>query len=169
MADPLDVYRLRERQVTRSILDRLLDDAPHSPADPPVSFADQVRETKEAIRRDLEMLLNTRRCINTPPSQLVELQTSLASFGVDGVVSVNLITDEAKLSLARTIERRIARFETRLSNVHVTILKSRNSTERALRIRIEATFRLHESMPPISFESTLDPSTQRFRVEGNHD
>jgi type VI secretion system protein ImpF len=50
----------------------------------------------------------------------------------------------------------------------VTILKSRTMTERALRMRIQATFRLHEGMPPISFESTIDPSTQRFLVETAH-
>ncbi|MDO1583089.1 type VI secretion system baseplate subunit TssE [Rhizobium oryzicola] len=166
MADPLDSYRPRERQLARSVLDRLLDDAPYSPADPPVSYVTQVREMREAIRRDLEMLLNTRRCIRSPASELRELQDSLQTYGVDAGVSVNLMTDEAKLSLARSIERSISRFETRLSNVQVTILKSRSVTERALRMRIEATFRLHDGMPPISFESTIDPSTQRFHVEG---
>ena len=63
MADPLDIYRAGSRQLVRSVLDRLLDDAPFSPADPPVSDATQVRELREAIRRDLELLLNTRRCV----------------------------------------------------------------------------------------------------------
>lgn len=167
MADPLENFRPGNRQVVRSVLDRLLDDAPYSPADPPVSYAVQVREMREAIRRDLELLLNTRRCIQSPGIAYAELQNSLCTFGVDGVVSANLMTDEAKLALARSIERSISRFETRLSNVRVTILKSRSMTARALRMRIEATFRLHEGMPPISFESVIDPSSQRFQVEGS--
>lgn len=167
MADPLDIFRPRERQITRSVLDRLLDDAPFSPVDPPLSYADQIREMREAIRRDLEMLLNTRRCIETPKGELIELQNSLRNYGVDGAVAANLMTDEAKLGLARSIERSISRFETRLSNVRVTILKSRSVTARALRMRIEATFRLHEGMPPISFESVIDPSSQRIQVEGS--
>lgn len=168
MADPLDMFRPRDRQLARSVIDRLLDDAPDSPADPPAHFVDQVREMREALRRDLEMLLNTRRCITSPPAGLPELQDSLASYGVDGTVSVNLMTAEAKTRLAQSIERRIARFETRLSDVQVTILKGRTLTERALRLRIEATFRLHEGMPPISFETMIDPSTQRFVVEAPH-
>ncbi|MFS2178610.1 type VI secretion system baseplate subunit TssE [Rhizobium pisi] len=168
MADPLERYRLRDRVLARSILDRLIDEAPDRAVDPPMSFVDQVRDVREAIRRDLEALLNTRRCPETPPAALAELKDALVSYGVDGVVSANLMTDEAKLKLAAAIERRIALFETRLSDVRVTILKSRTMTERALRMRIQATFRLHEGMPPISFESTIDPSTQRFLVEAAH-
>lgn len=165
MVDPLERYRPRDRVLSRSILDRLIDDAPDRDFDPPASVTDQTREMRESIRRDLEALLNTRRCPSAPPSELSELKDALVSYGVDGMVSANLVTDEAKLSLARMIERRITIFETRLSEVRVTILKSRTMTERALRMRIQATFRLHEGMPPISFESTIDPSTQRFLVE----
>ncbi|OWV81842.1 type VI secretion protein [Rhizobium sp. R634] len=168
MVDPLERYRQHDRVLARSILDRLIDEAPDRAADPPMSFVDQVRDVREAIRRDLEALLNTRRCPATPPAALAELKDALVSYGVDGVVSANLMTDEAKLRLAAAIERRIALFETRLSDVRVTILKSRTMTERALRLRIQATFRLHEGMPPISFESTIDPSTQRFLVEAAH-
>ncbi|MGO6969516.1 type VI secretion system baseplate subunit TssE [Rhizobium leguminosarum] len=168
MVDPLERYRLRDRVLARSILDRLVDEAPDRTVDPPMSFVDQVRDVREAIRRDLEALLNTRRCPATPPAALSELKDALVSYGVDGIVSANLMTDQAKLKLAQAIERRIALFETRLSDVRVTILKSRTMTERALRMRIQATFRLHEGMPPISFESTIDPSTQRFLVEAAH-
>ncbi|AHF87017.1 type VI secretion system baseplate subunit TssE [Rhizobium laguerreae] len=168
MVDPLERYRLRDRVLARSILDRLIDEAPDRTVDPPMSFVDQVRDVREAIRRDLEALLNTRRCPATPPAALSELRDALVSYGVDGIVSANLMTDQAKLKLAQAIERRIALFETRLSDVRVTILKSRTMTERALRMRIQATFRLHEGMPPISFESTIDPSTQRFLVEAAH-
>ncbi|MGO6994137.1 type VI secretion system baseplate subunit TssE [Rhizobium leguminosarum] len=168
MVDPLERYRLRDRVLARSILDRLIDEAPDRAVDPPMSFVDQIRDVREAIRRDLEALLNTRRCPATPPAALSELRDALVSYGVDGIVSANLMTDQAKLKLAQAIERRIALFETRLSDVRVTILKSRTMTERALRMRIQATFRLHEGMPPISFESTIDPSTQRFLVEAAH-
>ncbi|RWX81497.1 type VI secretion system baseplate subunit TssE [Neorhizobium lilium] len=165
MADPLERYRPRDRVLARSILDRLIDEAPDRSFDPPVNLTDQVRDMRESIRRDLEALLNTRRCPAAPPVMLAELRDALVSYGVDGMVSANLVTDEAKLRLAQSIERRISLFETRLSDVRVTILKSRTITERALRMRIQATFRLHEGMPPIGFESTIDPSTQRFLVE----
>lgn len=165
MADPLERYKPRDRVLSRSVFDRLIDDAPDRASDPLLSIPEQVREVREAIRRDLEALLNTRRCPSAPNSAFPELRDALVSYGVDGMVSANLVTDEAKLQLARMIERRISIFETRLMDVRVTILTSRTHSDRALRMRIQATFRVHEGMPPISFESTIDPSTQRFLVE----
>lgn len=165
MVDPLEQYRPKQRTLSRSVLDRLLDDAPDMDSDPLVSLADQVKEMREVIRRDLEALLNTRRNPAGPPGTLKELNDALVSYGMDGVLSANLVTDASKEKLAKSIERRISMFETRLADVRVTILKNRMEGERALRMRIQATFRLHEGMPPISFESKIDPSTQRFHVE----
>lgn len=165
MATPLDRYRPKERVLARSVLDRLLDASPDLEQDPLANLVDQMREMREAIRRDLETLLNTRRCPITPPVELKELGNSLVCFGIDGVVSMNLVTDEAKLTLARALERRIALFETRLSDIRVAILRNSATTKRTLRIRIEATFRSHDSLPPISFETVIDPSTQHFSVE----
>jgi type VI secretion system protein ImpF len=168
MVDPLDRYRPRERVLSQSILDRLLDDSPDLASDSILTTVEQIREMQEAMRRDLEALLNTRRRPSAPPAMLEELRDALVSYGVDGIISASLVTDDAKLRLARAIERRIALFETRLSDVSVTILKNRTETERALRMRIQATYRLHEGMPPISFESMIDPSTQRFSVEASN-
>ena len=165
MASPLDRYRASEQVLSRSLLDRLLDSDPDVAQDVPSTLPEQVREAREAIRRDLEALLNTRRCPVAPPAGLVELKDALVSYGVDGVLSANLVTDESKLRLARAIERRISLFETRLSDIRVTIRKNHGASERSLRMRIQATFRLHEGMPPISLESTVDPATQRFQIE----
>ena len=165
MVDPLEQYRPKQRTLARSVLDRLLDDAPDMENDPPASLSDQVREMREVIRRDLESLLNPGRNPAGPPADFKELSDALVSYGVDGILSANLVTDASKAKLANTIERRISMFETRLSDVRVTIMKNRNDGDRALRMRIQATFRLHEGMPPIGFESKIDPSTQRFLVE----
>lgn len=169
MADPLARYRRRDQVITRSVLDRLLDVEPDVAQDRPLSVVEQIRNVREAIRRDLEALLNTRRCPVAPPGSLDELSNALVSFGIEGIVSANLVTDQSKVELSREIERRIALFETRLSNVRVSILKTQGAGARALRMRIQATFRLHEEIPPIYFESVLDPSSQRFRVESAYE
>ncbi|MVA20659.1 type VI secretion system baseplate subunit TssE [Agrobacterium vitis] len=168
MVDPLQRFRASERVLNRSVLDRLLDDTPDMDSDPQTSVSEQVREMREVIRRDLEALLNTRRCPQAPPDSLGELQDALVSYGVDGILSANLSTDESKLRLARLVERRIALFETRLADVKVTILKGNTEGDRALRMRINGTFRLYDGMPPVSFESRIDPSTQAFRIEASN-
>lgn len=166
MADPLDRYqRQRDRLIARSVLDRLLDANPDAAQDPPQSLAEQIRDIRESIRRDLEALLNTRCCPLSPPATLGELKDALVSFGVESILSANLATEEAKTRLARAIEQRVALFETRLSNVRVAILRTQGGGARALRLRIEATFRLHEGMPSVHFESVIDPSSQCFAVE----
>lgn len=168
MASPLDLYKPKEHVLARSVLDRLLDASPDLKQDPLASAIDQVRQMREAIRRDLETLLNTRRCPTTPSAELNELGNSLVCFGIDDIVSMNLVTDEAKLTLARVLERRIALFETRLSDIRVTILRNDATSKRTVRIRIEAIFRPHDGLPPISFETKIDPSTQWFSVEPSH-
>ena len=165
MVDPLDRFRPKERVVVRSVLDRLLDDSPDIDRDPALPLSEQVREMREIIRRDIEALLNTRRRPMAPPRALEELNDALVSYGVDGFVAASLVSDESKQRLARNIERRISLFETRLRDVSVSILKSQGNGERSLRMRIQGTFRLHEGMPPVSFESRIDPSTQSFLVE----
>lgn len=165
MVNPLDRYNPKKRVFARSVLDRLLDANPDMKQDPLVSPIDQSCEMREAIRRDLENLLNTRRCPTTPPAELKELGCSLVCFGIDGFVSMNLVSDEAKLVLARALERRIALFENRLSDVRLTILKNGATPRRTLRIGLEATFKPHDGLPLIRFEIVIDPSTQRFCVE----
>ncbi len=165
MVDPLEQFRPKDRTLRRSIIDRLIDDEPDVTHDALVSVAEQIREMREVIRRDLEVLLNTRRPPVNPPAGCDELYDAIVSFGVDGILSANLSTDLAKAQFARQVERRIALFETRLHDVQVTVLKGRNDGDRALRMRIEATFRLQDGMPPISFESRIDPSTQCVLVE----
>ncbi|MBP1853448.1 type VI secretion system baseplate subunit TssE [Rhizobium halophytocola] len=167
MVDPLDRFRPRERVVSRSVLDRLLDDSPDLDADPQLPLSEQVREMREIIRRDIEALLNTRRRPVAPPKAYADLSDALVSYGVDGFVAASLVSDESKQRLARNIERRIALFETRLRDVQVSILKNNGQGERSLRMRIRGSFRLHEGMPPVSFESRIDPSTQSFLVEAS--
>ena len=50
-----------------SILDRLLDSEPDLSVDTPRTRQKQVRDALESLRRDLESVLNTRRCATTPP------------------------------------------------------------------------------------------------------
>lgn len=164
MSDPLGRYVQQDQTVSLSVLDRLLDSEPDRAADPYMSISAQTYHLRECIRRDLESLLNTRRCPISPPAHLKELQQSVLNFGVDGFVSANLVTDESKTSLARTLEQRIKRAETRLADVQITILKTRANIDRTLRMRIEASFRLQDGIPPIRFETTVDPASQRFSI-----
>jgi len=165
MADPLERYRPTGEVLARSLFDRLCDGDPDRDADAPRTVGEQMGELREALRRDLERLLNTRRPPVSPPTGLEELTDSLASFGLDGFFATGLVTDHQRAEFARGLERRIRLFEPRLADLSVSVLPPRHPSERTLRLRIEAVYRAQEGMPPIAFETAVDPSTQRFRVE----
>ena len=162
MADPLERFRPRGETLARSVLDRLIDADPDQAADPRRTIGEQVDALREALRRDVEILLNTRRKPETAPPELAD---SLVDYGVDGFFVVNLVTDEQREAFARGLALRIRRFEPRLGDVRVSVLPNRVPAQRSLRLRIEAVHRLQPGMPPISFETAVDPSTQRIRVE----
>jgi len=66
-----------DRTVQWSVLDRLIDANPDNAVEPPLTWAQSVRELKRGLRRDLEWLLNTRRIVVPAPAGMTELEQSL--------------------------------------------------------------------------------------------
>lgn len=149
-----------------SLLDRLLDDAPGLFIDAPRTRQQQLRDIRAALGRDLEALLNTRCSPMTPPAALKELRASLLAYGTPDFVGVTMVSHDQRQAFARKLETTIHTFEPRLRDVAVTVLDSRNATERMLRLRITATAILHEDTAPVTFASAMDPTTLLFRVTG---
>lgn len=161
MAD-LRRFRAGEQSVRRSLLDRLLDDEPSVPVDHPRPLGEQMAEAREALRRDLEALLNTRCRPQTPPDGLAG---TLAGYGVESLFGAVLVTAEARTQLARSLQRRIATHEPRLEGVRVEAMAPRDAGERSLRLRIRARVSVSLGLPPVTFETRMDPATQAFAVE----
>ncbi|MGU3494340.1 type VI secretion system baseplate subunit TssE [Xanthobacteraceae bacterium A53D] len=168
MSDPLGRFLPRSEMLDRSLLDRLLDLDPDLESDAPRPIGAQMREVKEGLRRDLEILLNTRRCPHSPPAE-AELAQSLVSYGVDGFHSTSLVTDQQRREFAAGLERRIRACEPRLDDVRVTVLPMPNAHERALKLRIEASHLLRAGLPAVTFETVVDPSTQLMEVASAHE
>ena len=147
-----------------SILDRLLDAEPDRLTDPPRTRQAQVSDALESLRRDLEAVLNTRRCPNTPPGTLPRLRRSLLTYGVGDFIGANMITREQRALFAATLEDSIRESEPRFRNVAVSVLDPTEAAERILRLRIEATVVLEDSAVPVLFASSINPATLRFSV-----
>jgi type VI secretion system protein ImpF len=147
-----------------SLLDRLIDAAPDLSIDPPRSRQNLTRDTLESIRRDLEALLNTRRRPMSPPSALRQLRRSLLSYGTGDFIGANMVTIEQRRTFAAKLEEAIRDSEPRLRHLAVTVLNPRDSSERVLRLRIEAVVSLDDVAMPVLFASTISPSTLRFSV-----
>jgi type VI secretion system protein ImpF len=160
MADP----RVRDQRLAPSLLDRLIDLDPDLPNDPEVTEAETPSGLRAALRRDLEMLLNTRCLPQTPPASLPDLADSLVSLGVEDFFAASLVTDGQRNDFARRLQARIARFEPRLENLTVAILADPVPGRRSLRLRIAAHYRARPGLPPIVFETRMDPVAGHFKV-----
>jgi len=169
MPDPLGRFLPVSEKLAHSLLDRLIDPDPDLKADQPRTIGEQVQALREGLRRDLEALLNTRRCPTTPSADpRSDLSNSLLTYGVDGFFAANLVTQALRDELARSLEHSIQQCEPRLENVTVQALPPRTPSERSLRLRIEAVHRLQPDLPAIAFETAVDPTTQRLTIEAAH-
>ena len=147
-----------------SVLDRLLDD--NSGPVRPRSRAQQLVDLRNAVRRDLEALLNTHQTCRSPPADMTELSRSLIEYGVPDFLSINAGSASAREEFRRSIEEIIKRFEPRFKAVKVTLLDDGKKGERTLRFRIDALMYAEPAPEPVSFDSLLDAASHSFSVVG---
>ncbi|MFP5209044.1 MAG: type VI secretion system baseplate subunit TssE [Acidobacteriota bacterium] len=148
-----------ETLVTQSVLDRLT-----AVEDWPATRSQSVRFFRDALKRDLEWLLNTRQ---PPLPQLASWPTAKASvinFGLPDITSLGLTSASDQRSLRLAIEACLRNFEPRLSDVRVT-LESSDTTNRRLRFHIEGTMRLDPAPEEISFDTVLELASGEYKVK----
>lgn len=152
-----------------SLLDRLIDENPGVSQDPPRSRGQQLSALRNAVRRDLEALLNSHcRCIS-PPAALSELQQSVIEYGVKDFLSAYAGASEFREDFRVALQDTIRRFEPRFITVSVKLRDDGDRLDRTLRFRIDALMYAEPAPEPVSFDSTLDPSSQAFQVTGYSD
>jgi type VI secretion system protein ImpF len=155
----------RKTTIVSSMLDRLLDDEPHAEREAPKDDNRTLREIKDAVRRDLENLLNTRaRCLSWPPT-LDELPASLVNYGLPDFTNTYARAVQDPENLIKAIQFAIERFEPRLRNVRVELMPSDIATERAMRFRIDATLYVDPVEDKVFYSSSLEPVTGNFEVK----
>ncbi|MCK8785145.1 type VI secretion system baseplate subunit TssE [Roseomonas sp. NAR14] len=162
--------RPRPRAETRTrlpLLDRLLDGGQplppghREPAPPerPPSPAEALQRLHDAVRRDLEALLNARRRRLPPPPELQELSLSPIGYGIPDAAAGTFAIEERRVALAREVELAIQRFEPRLTNITVTLRPPVREFERTLRLRVDAMLRTDPIPEPVGFETVVEAGT----------
>jgi type VI secretion system protein ImpF len=152
-----------EVRITLSVLDRLLDYEPDVSYEPPASRAKSMRLFRQAVRRDLEWLLNTRQVARGLPAGLKELNSSLAAYGLPDFTSASADGDDDQALVREAIEATIQTFEPRLQDVVVTLEPPRE-TERALRFRIDALLMIDPAPEAVTFDTTLQLVSGEYKV-----
>ncbi|MEW5979690.1 MAG: type VI secretion system baseplate subunit TssE [Acidobacteriota bacterium] len=155
-----------EVRITISVLDRLIDYEPDAKQEAVASRSRSLRQLKMAVRRDLEWLLNTREYIGEIPSDLRELQHSVAVYGLPDFTSTSIKDPGNQEKLRRAIEEEIRLFEPRLEAVTVTLVAG-NEKERAMHFRIDAQLRIDPAPEPVSFDTVVEAGSGHFTLKGD--
>jgi type VI secretion system protein ImpF len=146
-----------------SFFDRLINpDSNEQTAPGRLSGVDALLDT---VRRDLALLLNTRRKEYPIPREFEQCNKSLLVFGLPDFTAFSLRNPGDQRKLARAIETAMRRFEPRLSGVSVTP-EARNELDPILRFRVEALLDVQPAPEPIAFDTVLQADTGRFLVTG---
>jgi type VI secretion system protein ImpF len=154
-----------EIRITPSVLDRLIDYEPEISHEPASSRSKSLRQLKQAVRRDLEYLLNTRQLASGVPPGLKELNKSLVAYGLPDFSAINVNSPEEQTRLRRLLETTIGIFEPRLKGVKVTF-EPLNGTERALRFRVDARLQIEPTPEPVTFDTVLQLHSGEYKVRG---
>ena len=151
--------------VTLSILDRLTDNDPKTPsAEAALSRAESVRILRAGVRRDLEWLLNTRRCPDDPGG-LPETENSLYNYGLPDFSTYAIASPKDQARLVRGLQAAIKTFEPRIANARIIPLEINPKGLRTMRIRIEGLLVMDPAPEHISFDTTLQLTTGDFRIK----
>jgi len=146
-----------------SVLDRLIDYEPGNSRDPVSSRSKNLKQLKDAVRRDLEWLLNTRQVAGLP-SDLKELKQSLAAFGLPDFTNLSAGYIDDQKRMRSDIEEAIRLFEPRLQDVVVT-LQSSHSSERLMHFRIDGRLNVEPAPEPISFDTVLQLVSGQYVIK----
>ncbi len=155
----------KKQELRPSILDRLMDDEPHIQIEQDKNRTQYLRELRNSVKRDLENLLNTRYRMQSPPEDLQELEFSILNYGLPDLATVNIADIEKKRAFTKNLEKTLRAFEPRFKSVKVVHIDNKDSTDRTLRFRIDATLHADPAPEVIIFDSVLDPVFRTVKVE----
>jgi type VI secretion system protein ImpF len=148
-----------EAVVTQSVLDRLMD-----VEDWPATRAQSVKYYREALKRDLEWLLNTRRSPIRGLERYELARATMLNYGLPDISSLGLSSASDHKRLRQALEQGLRVFEPRLMNVTVTIEPSQ-TTDRRLRFHVEGLMRLDPAPEEISFDTVLELTSGEYKVK----
>ncbi|WKE65737.1 type VI secretion system baseplate subunit TssE [Gallaecimonas kandeliae] len=147
-----------EQAVHLSLLDRLVDGE---------SRRQNLALLRQALRRDLENLLNARRSWLPLGKQYPELAKSTLGYGLPDFTVMEMSTEDGRRWLCEEVQETIGRFEPRLAQVQVSLRDKDAPLDRVLRLRIDAVLLAAPVPTPVSFDSELEPLNLSVTLQDN--
>jgi type VI secretion system protein ImpF len=148
-----------------SILDRLIDYEPGISSEPVQNRLTSFRQLMALVRRDIENLLNTKNFASLTGTEYGELQNSLFFYGLPDFTAQNPKSSSVRDELRQEVEKAIARFEPRLTNV-VVVSETGTQEERNLGFKITGLLMVEPAPEPVTFDTHFDINKGQYTVTG---
>lgn len=155
----------KKKKLRPSIIDRLLDDDPRNNSERDSGQHQKIKQLRSSVRRDLENLMNTRFRVIEPGEEYPQLEKSLLNYGLPDLAIINITDLEKRKEFTNKLEKILKEFEPRFKNVSVSYSDNKDSIDRTLRFRIDATLYADPSPEVVVFDSILEPVTRSISVE----
>lgn len=153
-----------EIRVTPSLFDRLIDYEPKLSHEAPKSRFESLADLKQSVRRDLEWLLNSRSHTLDIDAGLVEVNKSVAVYGLPDFTSLSVKNHTELKRMTRALETAIRTFEPRFLDLRVTLEPS-NYGDKQLKFRIEAKLDVEPTPEHIAFDTIIQTGGSDFKVK----
>jgi type VI secretion system protein ImpF len=153
-----------EPTVRHSVLDRLIGTDRRWDGTRAGHWGQSLDILKKSLLRDLQWLLNTRQITDSAEEHHELLGDSVYNYGLPDITLLSADSSETAGQLRRIIEETIERFEPRLSDVHVTLVRGQSSTDRKVEFLIEADLRVEPETERVEFDTVLEVSSGKFHL-----
>lgn len=148
-----------ETLVTQSVLDRLME-----VEDWPSTRSQSTRFFRDALKRDLEWLLNTRQPPIPELANWPAAKASVINYGLPDISALGLSSAADHRALRIAIEACLRNYEPRLTDVRVS-LQGSDTADRRLRFHIEGNMKLDPAPEEIAFDTVLELSSGEYKVK----
>ncbi len=120
-----------------------------------------------SVHRDLQDLLNTRWRVTQWPPGLDELESSLVNYGIPDFTGANMSSPSDRTRFCELVEHAIRLHDPRFMSVRIRFKDNPDQLDRTLRFQIEAEIRATPEPAEVTFDTDLDPTSNRMRVKIN--
>jgi type VI secretion system protein ImpF len=150
-----------ESVVTQSLIDRLITSETD---DWTTSRAHSLRMFRDALKRDVEWLLNTRRPPLDNISNYPLAANSVINYGLPDISSMGLNSASDQRTLLLAVQHCLRNFEPRITATRV-YLEGSELVNRSLRFRIEGMMMVDPAPEEINFDTVLELSNGEYEVK----
>lgn len=123
-----------------------------------------IQIVKDAVLRDVENLLNTRRMTIKPPPVFQYLHQSLFVYGIEDFVAKNPKSPDVRQALKDSIESTLQKFEPRLRRVSIAF-NDQEGNEQNLCFSVSATLYADPIHEPIYFDTWFSVNRGEYRID----